>query len=137
MSYWLFSTEPDSYPWQKVERAKKVRWDGIRGWQAQRFMRHIRPGDLILAYHTAPEKSVVGIAKAVSLSYSEPGVPEEEKNKWHVIDVSWKKWLAKPVPLAVMRKTRAFSKMPFLIIPRLSISPVTPNEWKAILKLGK
>jgi predicted RNA-binding protein with PUA-like domain len=137
MNYWLFSTEPDSYPWQKVEAEKKVRWDGIRGGAAQRHMRLIKPGDQILAYHTAPEKSVVGIAEAASTSYSEPGVPDEEKDKWHVIDVRWKSWFKTPVPIAVMRKTRALAKMKFLTIPRLSISPVAPAEWKALLSLGK
>jgi predicted RNA-binding protein with PUA-like domain len=137
MAYWLFSTEPDSYPWQKVEQEKKVRWDGIRGGAAQKHMRLIQPGDLILAYHSAPEKSVVGVAEAASRSYSEPGVPDEEKDKWHVIDVAWKQWLPHPVPIAVMRKTKALSRMKFLIMPRLSISPVTPAEWKAILSLGK
>src|SRR5947207_892035 len=105
MNYWLFSTEPASYPWQRVEAetraclpAGKVRWDGIRGGAAQKYMRQIRPRDLILAYHSSPEKSVVGVAEAVSASYPEPGVPEEEKQKWHVIDIAWRRWLAKPSP---------------------------------------
>jgi predicted RNA-binding protein with PUA-like domain len=136
MNTWLFSTEPDSYPWQKVEREKQVRWDGIRGGAAQKYMRLIKPGDEILAYHSSPEKSVVGIAVAVSTSYPDPSVPDEEKQKWHVIDVAWKRWLARPVPIAEMRKTRALAKMKFLIMPRLSISPVTPAERKTLLGLS-
>jgi len=77
----------------KVEAEKRVRWDGIRGGAAQKHMRLIRPGDTILAYHSAPEKSVVGIAEAVTTSYPEPGVPAEERDKWHVIDVTWSSWL--------------------------------------------
>ena len=137
MNTWLFSTEPDSYPWQKVEQEKKVRWDGIRGGAAQKFMRLIQPGDEILAYHSAPEKSVVGIAEAVSASYPDPTVPDEEKQKWHVIDVSWKNWLDRPVPLSAMRKSRDLVKMKFVILPRLSISPVTAAERKVLLSLGK
>src|SRR5438552_1242115 len=136
MAYWLFSTEPDSYPWKNVEREKHVRWDGIRGGAAQKYMRLIQPGDEILAYHSSPDKAVVGIAEAASFSYSEPGVPAEERDKWHVINVAWKSWLARPVPIAEMRKTRALSKMKFLIMPRLSISPVTQAEWKIILALA-
>jgi len=90
MAYWLFSTEPDSYPWQKVEKENRLRWDGIRGYPAQKFMRLIQIGDEILAYHSAPEKTVVGIARAASTSYPEPGVSDDEKDKWHVIDVAWK-----------------------------------------------
>ena len=137
MAYWLFSTEPDSYPWQKVEREKQVRWDGIRGAAAQKHMRGIQPGDLLLAYHSAPEKAVVGIAKAVSRSYSEPGVPDEEKDKWHVIDVAWDRWLPNPVTLRTMRQTPALAKMKFVILPRLSVSPVTPAEWETIISLSK
>ena len=140
MNYWLFSTEPDSYPWQKVASlpaGRPVRWDGIRGYPAQKAMRLIKSGDLILAYHSAPEKSVVGIAEAASTSYSAPTVPPEEKDKWHVIDVAWQRWFARPVPIAEMRSTRALAKMKFLIMPRLSISPVTPAEWRTILGLAE
>ena len=136
MNYWLFSTEPGSFPWQKVERERQVRWDGIRGGAAQKFMRSIQPGDEIFAYHSAPEKAVVGIARAASRSYPEPGVPPEEKDKWHVVDVAWERWLANPVPLASMRKTGALSRMKFVILPRLSISPVTQSEWKTVLEMG-
>jgi predicted RNA-binding protein with PUA-like domain len=136
MNTWLFSTEPDNYPWQKVEGEKKVRWDGIRGGAAQKYMRQIQPGDEILAYHSAPEKAVVGIAEAVSTSYAEPGVPPEEKDKWHVIDVAWKSWLAKPVSIAAMRRAPPLAKMKFLAMPRLSISPVTPTERKALIRLA-
>jgi predicted RNA-binding protein with PUA-like domain len=143
MAYWLFSTEPDNYPWQKVAEAaglpagRQVRWDGIRGYPAQKAMRLIKPGDAILAYHASPEKAVVGVAKAVSTSYSDPSVPVEEREKWHVIDVAWDRWLPRPVPIAAMRKCRALSKMKFLIMPRLSISPVAPPEWKALLGLAR
>src|SRR5258708_36121787 len=120
MAYWLFSTEPDSFPWQKVEAEKQVRWDGIRGGAAQKHMRLIRPGDLILAYHSAPEKAVVGIAEAASASDSEPGVPEEEQQKSHVIDGAWKRWLPRPAPIAAVRKSRplAPTKVPSRPRPR-------------------
>jgi predicted RNA-binding protein with PUA-like domain len=137
MATWLFSTEPDSYPWQKVEQEKKVRWDGIRGNAAQKHMRGIRPGDVILAYHSAPEKAVVGIAEAASASYPDPSVPAEERDRWHVIDVAWKKWLPHPVPLKIMRQTRALAKMKFVILPRLSVSPVSDEEWATIRSLAE
>jgi predicted RNA-binding protein with PUA-like domain len=133
MNRWLFSTEPDSYPWQKVELEQKVCWDGIRGAMAQKSMRLIQPGDPILAYHSAPEKSIVGIAEAASQSYPDPTVPAEEKEKWHVIDVRWKRWLPKPLSLPAMRKMPELARMKFVILPRLSISPVTPAEWDVIL----
>ncbi len=137
MNYWLFSTEPDSYPWQKVEAEKTVTWDGIRGPMPQKSMRLIQPGDLILAYHSAPEKAVVGIAEAASTSRPDPSVPEDQKHKWHVIDVRWNRWLPKPVPLALLRKTPSLARMKFVILPRLSISPVTPSEWETVLRLAK
>jgi predicted RNA-binding protein with PUA-like domain len=137
MNRWLFSTEPESYPWQKVEAEGPVRWDGIRGPMPQKSMRLIQPGDVILAYHSAPEKAIVGLAKAVSRSYSDPTVPPEQKEKWHVIDVAWDRWFSNPVPLSVMRKTKALEKMKFVILPRLSISPVTPEEWDVLLKLAE
>jgi predicted RNA-binding protein with PUA-like domain len=134
---WLFSTEPDSYPWQKVEKEKRVRWDGIRGGAAQKYMRQIQPGDEILAYHSAPEKSVVGIAVAASRSYPDRSVPKEEQDKWHVIDVSWKRWLSAPVPISEMRQMPELAAMKFVRMPRLSISPVTTDQWQALLDRGR
>jgi predicted RNA-binding protein with PUA-like domain len=124
---WFFSTEPDEYPWQNVFREKNVRWDGIRGTAARRWMRDIRVKDLILGYHSSPEKAFVCLARAASLAYPDPKDPD-----WLALDVAWEGWLSRPVPLAAMRAHPGLSQMKFLRMPRLSVSPVHDSE-KAIL----
>jgi predicted RNA-binding protein with PUA-like domain len=116
-----------------VEEQETAMWDGIRNVRAQNWMRQIQPGDLILAYHTAPQKAVVGIAVAKSQSYPDPNVPTDQKNKWHVIDVGWKEWFKRPVPLKELRASKDLAQMPFVRLPRLSVSPVRPSEWEVVV----
>jgi predicted RNA-binding protein with PUA-like domain len=78
----------------------------------------------------------VGVAEAASASYPDPSVPLDQKDQWHVIDVRWTRWLPAPVPISRMRAARALGRMRFLIMPRLSISPVTATEWKTIVSMS-
>jgi predicted RNA-binding protein with PUA-like domain len=132
VSVWFFSTEPDVYPWTVVEKEKKVRWDGIRGTAARKWMREIRPGDLILGYHSSPEKAFVCLAAAASEAYPDPKDPD-----WLAIDVAWGKWVKRRVPLAEMRGKKGLAAMKFVRMPRLSVSPVTPAEIKVLSGLSE
>ena len=129
---WFFSTEPDVYPWTNVEKGGKVRWDGIRGTAARKWMREIKPGDLILGYHSSPEKSFVCLASAATAAYPDPKDPD-----WLALDVSWGKWLKRRVPLADMRGHKGLEAMKFVRMPRLSVSPVSPAELKVLSKLSE
>jgi predicted RNA-binding protein with PUA-like domain len=132
VSVWFFSTEPDVYPWTVVEKEGKVRWDGIRGTAARKWMRDIKPGDPILGYHSSPEKSFVCIAQAASAAYPDPKDPD-----WLAIDVSWGGWLKRRVPLAELRAHKGLALMKFVRMPRLSVSPVTPAELKILSRLSE
>lgn len=129
---WFFSTEPDSYPWSNVERGKRVRWDGIRGTAARKWMREIQPGDRILGYHSSPEKAMVCLARAAGAA-----VPDPKDENWLVIDVAFDKWLKRPVPLAELRSQKGLAQMKFVRMPRLSVSPVSEGEKKILAKLSE
>lgn len=129
---WFFSTEPDVYPWSIVFKESKVRWDGIRGTAARKWMRSIEPGDLILGYHSSPEKAFVCLAEAASRAY-----PDPKDENWLAIDVSAKRWVKRRVALAEMRAANGLSEMSFLRMPRLSVSPVAPSEIKILSKLSE
>ncbi|MBL0057664.1 MAG: EVE domain-containing protein [Elusimicrobia bacterium] len=131
MTAWIFSTEPGVYPWSRVEADGRARWDGIRGPLARRWLREIAVGDTIWGYHTSPEKTLVCLARAAAAA-----VPDPADEKWLAIDVSFERWLQRPVPLAEMRASPALSEMPFLRIPRLSVAPVTPLQERALKSLA-
>lgn len=132
MPAWFFSTEPDVYPWSVVEKEGQVRWDGIRGTAARKWMREIKPGDLIVGYHSSPEKAMVCAARAASAAYPDPKDPD-----WLAIDVKWGGWLKVKVPLKDLRAHKALAAMKFVRMPRLSVSPIAPAELKALSSLSQ
>ena len=132
MTTWFFSTEPDVYPWTIVEKEKKVRWDGIRGTAARKWLRDVVPGDLILGYHSSPEKAFVCLAEVAGKAYPDPKDPD-----WLALDVRWGKWLKRKVPLSEMRAEKALAAMRFVRMPRLSVSPVTAGEIKALERMSE
>jgi predicted RNA-binding protein with PUA-like domain len=129
---WFFSTEPDVYPWDTVFKKKKVRWDGIRGTAARKWLRDIKTGDLILGYHSSPQKAVVCVAQAASQAY-----PDPKDAEWLAIDVTFVKWTKRPVPLAEMRAAAGLKMMKFVRMPRLSVSPVLPAEEAVLARLSE
>ncbi len=129
---WFFSTEPDEFPWTIVFEKGRVRWDGIRGTAARKWMRGIEPGDLILGYHSSPEKAFVCLAEAAGRAY-----PDPKDEEWLAIDVAAKTWVKRRVALAEMRAKPGLAGMSFLRMPRLSVSPVTPAERNILSKLSQ
>lgn len=127
MSDWIFSTEPATFPWSRVESEGTVRWDGIRGPLARRWLRSVAAGDRIWGYHSSPEKALVCLARAAGKAYPDPA-----DEKWLAIDVAFDRWLKQPVALAALRADPVLSSMDFLRIPRLSVAPLTAAQAKRL-----
>jgi len=89
----------------------------------------MRKGDLIFFYHTGDVKAVVGIAKAAGAPYLDPA---DKTGKFHAIDVVPVRKLKSPVTLAAVKADKAFASFPLVRISRLSVMPVTDDEWKRI-----
>ncbi len=151
MRHWLAKTEPESFSWEDLVNAPGATtcWDGVRNFQVRNFLRdHMRVGDLVLIYHSNAEPpAVMGIAEVVREAYpdhtafdashhhfdpkSDPGAPT-----WLMVDLRAKDPLT-PVPLPVLRRTPGLEQMELLQLgSRLSITPVTPEEWAIVLRLG-
>lgn len=130
MTAWIFSTEPDAFPWSRVEREHTVRWDGIRGPLARKNLRAVAVGDRVYGYHGAPEKALVCEARIARAAYPDPA-----DEKWLAVDVSFERWLPRPVTLAAMRGAAGVARMDFLRIPRLSVAPLRPAEERALRAL--
>ena len=134
MARWLVKEEPEHYDYDQLERDRKTVWAGVRNPLAQKHLRAIRKGDPIFYYHTAKEKAVVGVAKAVTDAYPDPS---DAAGKLHVVDIAPVKTLPKPVTLAAIKAERAFASFPLVRMSRLSVMPVTDAEWKRIEDMGR
>lgn len=134
MNVWFMSTESEDYPWESLFRELRARWDGVKGTAAQKFMREMAPGDLVVGYESSPVKAITALARVAGRPYLDATDPD---GKRHVIDLVPEKRLPRPIPLAMLRSHPVLKNMKSVRMPRLSISPVTAAEWKAIRKLGR
>lgn len=132
MAQWLVKEEPENYAYAQLEKDGKTVWAGVRNPLAQKHLRSIRKGDSIFYYHTGKEKAIVGIAKAASDAY-----PDPSNSNLFVVDVIPQKGLAKPVTLAAVKADKAFATFPLVRMSRLSVMPVTDEEWARIEKMGR
>lgn len=132
-NHWLLKTEPGTFSWQDLVRDGRATWDGVKNPAALGHLRAMRSGDLAFFYHTGGEKSVVGICRVVSPPYADP---EAEDPRLVVVDIEPVKPLPHPVSLAAIKADRQFAGFSLVRIPRLSVMPVTPEQWRAILAMA-
>ena len=133
MNYWLIKSEPDAYSWDDLVKEGTGMWDGVRNYAARNNLREMKIGDLLLFYHSVSEKAVVGIAKVVKEAYPDPTI---EGDTWSVVDLSPVEKLKNPVTLAQIKADKRLAEMKLIKIGRLSVSPVTKEEYDVILELG-
>jgi predicted RNA-binding protein with PUA-like domain len=133
VAYWLLKTEPDRYSYQDLVREGRTIWDGVKNNLALKHMRSMTVGDLALIYHTGRERRVVGIAEVVSLPYPDPGLNEP---KWVVVDVRSRFLLPQPITLAQIKQQEDLANCQLVRIPRLSVVPLSQEDWQVILTLG-
>jgi predicted RNA-binding protein with PUA-like domain len=130
---WLFKEEPANYSFDAFVKDKKTVWSGVRNPVAQKHLHAVKKGDRIFYYHTGNERSVIGIAKALTDAYPDPN---DATGKAAVVDIGPVKKLARPVTLAEIKADPAFKTFALVRISRLSVMPVTDGEWKRIESLG-
>ena len=134
MQYWLLKTEPSVYSYADLEREKKTVWDGVTNNLALRYLRSMKKGDRALIYHTGKEKAVMGVAEVISPPYTDP---ERKDPKIVVVDIKAEERLRRSISLAEVKADSAFSAFPLVRLPRLSVMPVTPTQWKRLLKMSQ
>ena len=124
VNYWLAKQEPDGprgYNILQLKKDKRTMWDGVHNNLALKHIRNMKKNDLVFFYHTGDERQVVGIMSVISNPYSNP---EEDNERFVVVDVKFKKLLDKPVSLAEIKKRKEFRNWELLRISRLSVMPV-------------
>ncbi|XP_044729204.1 thymocyte nuclear protein 1-like [Chrysoperla carnea] len=131
MQYWLFKSEPSAYSWQQMEKEKVTKWDGVRNYQAQKYMKTMKVGDLGFFYHSVKGKAIVGIVEVCKEHYCDDG------SKFGQVDVKFSKPLSNHVQLSDLKQNSLLKNMAMLKQSRLSVSPVSENEWDEIIRMSK
>lgn len=132
-SYWLVKSEPFKYSWDQFVKDGQTFWDGVRNYQARNNLRAMKKGDLVFWYHSNEGLEIVGIAKVVKEAYQDPTT---EDTNWVVVDLKPVKKLPKPVTLAQMKADLRLEKLALIRQGRLSVSPVTVEEWGVIEEMA-
>jgi predicted RNA-binding protein with PUA-like domain len=134
-AYWLFKTEPEEHSWemQKERGAKGEPWTGVRNFVARNNMKAMQLGDLGFFYHTGEEKRIVGIVEVCALAHPDSKDPT---GVWKCVDVRAVCDMPRPVTLADAKANPKLSTMALVKTARLSVQPVTPEEWKEVCRMG-
>jgi predicted RNA-binding protein with PUA-like domain len=132
MAYWLVKSEPGTYGWDKFVADKQTTWDGVRNFAARNNLKSMKKGDEVLFYHSNEGMEVVGIAKVVKEAYQDPTTDD---TKWVVVDLKPVRKLKKPVALTTIKNDERLQDMALVRLGRLSVQPVTAEEWKVIMEL--
>jgi predicted RNA-binding protein with PUA-like domain len=131
--HWVLKTEPSTYGFPDLVRERRTRWEGVSNAVALKHLRSMLEGDEALIYHTGNEKSLVGLARIASAPYSDPAQKDE---RLVVVDVEVGKALPRPVSLAEIKADPAFKDLGLVRLPRLSVVPVEPDQWKRLLAMA-
>jgi predicted RNA-binding protein with PUA-like domain len=133
MAYWLIKSEPFKYSWEQFEKDKSTFWDGVRNYAARNHLRAMKKGDQAFWYHSNEGLEIVGIAKVIKEAYPDPTADDET---WSAVDFAPFKKLKKPVGLAQIKTDKRLANMALVRLGRLSVQPVTDEEWKIIMELS-
>lgn len=133
MAHWLIKSEPSVYSWDQFVKEKQTMWNGVRNYAARNHLKAMKKGDEAFFYHSNEGLEIVGIAKVVKEFYQDPTTDD---TNWVVVDFKAHKKIKKPVSLADMKKEKKLANMALLRIGRLSVSPVTDEEWEVIMKMA-
>ena len=135
MQYWLFKSEPSTWSWDQQVAKGDVgeEWDGVRNYQARNFMRQMNIGDLGFFYHSQKDKEIVGIVEVCANAHPDSTTDDA---RWECVDIRAVKPMQIPVTLEQIKTDPRLTDMVLVKNSRLSVQPVTTEEWAIICELG-
>lgn len=135
MKYWLFKSEPDSWSWamQVAKGAAGQEWDGVRNFQARNNMKAMAVGDLGFFYHSGDERAVVGVVEVAAVAHPDS---TSDDARWACVDVRAAAPFPQPVSLDACKAEPRLTDMVLVKNARLSVQPVTPEEWRVVCEMG-
>jgi predicted RNA-binding protein with PUA-like domain len=132
-SYWLMKSEPTKYGFDDLVRDGRTVWDGVRNNQAALYLKAMKLGDQAFFYHSNVGLAVVGVAEISREAFLDPTDP---KGRFVAVEIAPARVLKQPVTLAQMKADPRLSGMAMFRQFRLSVAPITPEEWAAILEMA-
>lgn len=134
ISRWLLKSEPSTYSFDDLQRDGSTIWDGVRNNAAALHLKAMNVGDEAFFYHSQEGKEIVGIAKIVRTAFSDASDPT---GRFVAVEIAPTRLLKRAVTLADMKAAPTLADMAMLRQSRLSVSPVTEDQWKTILKMAE
>jgi predicted RNA-binding protein with PUA-like domain len=131
MAYWLLKTEPSTYSWEDLQQERETRWDGVTAPAALQHIRKMKRGDQAVIYHSGDVRSAVGLAEVTTNPYVDP---EGDSEKLAVVDVKAVRRLNQPVELGSIKANPLFADSPLVRISRLSVVPLTPEQFRLLTR---
>ena len=131
---WLVKEEPENYSFAKFVEDGTTVWAGVRNPVAQKNLQRMKKGDEVFFYHTGKEKAVIGTATVSKEAYPDP---KDKSGKLVVVELKAGRALKRPVTLAEIKADKRFASMPLVRIARLSVQPVSDQEWDQIETMSK
>jgi len=132
MAHYVVKSEPNVYSFEQLVRDKKTSWDGVRNYEARNSLRAMSVGDLLLYYHSNIGKAIVGIAKVSKTANPDP-TPDED---WSSVEIRPVNRLKQTVSLSALKAHPLLCSMALVKRGRISVTPVTPEEFSAVLELS-
>jgi predicted RNA-binding protein with PUA-like domain len=129
---WLVKEEPENYSYAQFAKDGTTVWAGVRNPVAQRHLREMKKGERVFFYHTGKEKAIIGTATVSKTAY-----PDPKNENLVVVELAAGKALKRPVTLAEVKADKRFATMPLVRLARLSVQPVTDEEWALIEGMSK
>ena len=134
MNYWLVKSEPQKYSWDQFVKDKKTVWDGVRNYTARNNLKAMKLGDQVLYYHSNEGLDIVGIAEVINEAYQDPTTDD---SNWVAVQMKPVKALKKRVGLSEIKNNKHLANMALVRFSRLSVQPVTIEEWMTVMDLGE
>ncbi len=134
MNYWLLKTEPFKYSWENLQEDEHTYWDGVRNYQARNNLQAMKKGDMAYIYHSNEGKEIVGIAMVIKESYPDPTIDDD---RWVAVDIAPVKSLEQPISLKELKANPKLENMSMLRQGRLSVCPISQEEWDEILRMSE
>ena len=134
VNYWLLKSEPSTWSWEDQVKAGVDMWDGVRNYQARNNLMKMKKKDLCFFYHSVSEKLIIGIVEVVKEYYPDP---TDKTSRFVVTNVRTKRKLKRAVSLEEIKSTPQLSNMALIKQSRLSVMPLTKNEWDTIIKISQ
>jgi len=133
MNHWLVKSEPTAYAWETFHCDKKTAWTGVRNFAARNHLRAMRCGDAVLFYESVTTKAVVGVAEVMREAFPDATAVEGD---WSAVELKAVRPLPRPVTLEQIKATKSLAELMLVRQGRLSVMPLTSEEFEVILNLA-